>query len=218
MLIARYGWKEVCLTTVLCILAAVGLWWVGGPWAALVAALPWLAIVAFFRDPPRRVTPCTDGLLAPADGVIDDLTPVSSAPFIGGPALRIGIFLSVLDVHLNRSPAAGIVAYRAAREGQFYDARLPEASLHNVAQDVGLMCPQWAGRRLLVRQITGAIARRIVCPLQLGDIVEAGERYGMIKFGSRTEVYVPADTSFVSTVSVGQKVSGGITVLGTFRA
>src|SRR5262249_44299809 len=151
--------------------------------------LPLLAfLLNFFRDPQRRATGGEDELVSPADGLLADIVEVDD-PDLGARCRRIGIFLSVFDVHVNRVPCTAEVTGVVRRAGGFLDARHPRASSDNEAATLLLRRPD--GRRLAVRQITGAIARRIVCPAQPGDRLLRGERYGMIRFGSRTELVVP---------------------------
>ena len=149
-----------------------------------------------------------------------DCLQVADAPFVGGPAWRVGIFLSVFDVHVNRVPLAGRVLHRAHRPGRFLDARDPRCASDNEAAEIGIECPR-AGQppvRILVRQITGLIARRIVCPVRIGQDFERGQRYGMIKFGSRTEVYVLDRDLEALAVKVGDRVKGGASVIGRIKS
>lgn len=222
MPLTRYGLREIIL--LLLLLAAVGLtcWlrWPGVVWPWLhIALLCLLAFgLAFFRDPQRRVPAEQNVLLAPADGKVTDISNVEENEFLGCSALRIGIFLSVLDVHINRSPCAGRVAYVKASRGRCINAmRWRMASAYNRANNMGLDCPDHPAIRVLVRQITGAIARRIVCQSRPGDALAAGEPFGMIKFGSRTELFCPADEDAQVVVKVGDKVRAGASVLVRYR-
>ncbi len=179
-----------------------------------LTVLAWLALAAFFRNPSRRIPADPLAVVSPADGVVKDIGIVDfdQAPF-EGKALRIGIFLSVLDVHVNRAPAAWKVAASAYREGRYLDARDPDCARENEAMTLSGTAS--LGERtfpLAVRQISGAIARRIVCPVVPGRVLERGEVYGMIKFGSRTELYLPTE-GFEVTVRIGDKVRGGSDIL-----
>jgi phosphatidylserine decarboxylase len=175
---------------------------------AFVSAIITLGILAFFRDFPR-VIPSDDGLLvAPADGTVTDVTQLDTLDSLGCPTLKIGIFLSVLSVHVNRSPCAGEVLEMRYVEGEFLDARHPECGIRNQSNTIILARTGTTQPIAVVKQIVGAIARRIICPLELGDRLARGERFGMIAFGSRTELYVPA-SEWVAAVKVGQKVAGG---------
>jgi phosphatidylserine decarboxylase len=194
-----------------------------GPWKAAAAPFLVLAFLVawFFRD-PERVIPSGPGILvSPADGVVADIETVPEPDYIGGEALRIGIFLSPLNVHVNRSPAAGVVGHRAYRAGRFLAAYDRRAVEENEACALGIALDAPGGRppvRVVVRQVVGAAARRIVCPVEPGTRLAAGERYGMIKFGSRTELWVPVAAGFECRVKVGDRVSGGSTILGTAKA
>jgi phosphatidylserine decarboxylase len=194
-----------------------------GHWKWL-AAIPFTgtALVAwFFRDPERRI-PVEPGILvSPADGRVADIETVEEPDFLGGRALRVGIFLSPLDVHVNRSPALGVVRHRVFRSGRFLAAYDRRAVEENESCALGIECTAPAGRppvRVLVRQVVGVAARRIVCPVETGRALERGERFGMIKFGSRTELWVPEGAGFTCLVKVGESVRGGSSVMGVVEA
>jgi phosphatidylserine decarboxylase len=152
-----------------------------------------------------------DVLLAPADGKITDIETVDENVYIKGKALRIGIFLSIFDVHINRSPCRVKVEKITCRQGQFLDARNPQSGRLNESNDLWLTRIEPPFDKLIVRQISGAIARRIVCRTQAGQILAAGEKFGMIKFGSRTELYVPVRENVKCLVKTGDKVKAGLT-------
>jgi phosphatidylserine decarboxylase len=162
----------------------------------------------FFLDPERPIPPGENRVVAAADGKVVEIEEMEEKEVLHRPMKRVAIFLSVFDVHINRAPIAGKVTQIIERPGKFLDARHLQASAVNARRT-------WAfeGTRatVVVRQITGAIARRIVGWSRLGDNVEKGERFGMIRFGSRTEVYVPVDSKIL--VSVGDRVRGGETVI-----
>jgi phosphatidylserine decarboxylase len=181
----------------------------------IVAAFLWLFTLAFFRNPARRPLGSERALVAPADGVVADIGEVEEGEFIGERALRIGIFLSVFDVHVNRSPVAGTVTYARYKPGQFLDARHPDVSHENEANTLGITVdPAVApGLKLLVRQLSGLIARRIICTHGVGDTLTRGELFGMIKFGSRTELWLPLSCPHRVLVTRGQRVRCGETVL-----
>ncbi len=182
-----------------------------GSWMLVLLGLTGLAgTLWFFRDPERRASGGDLDLVSPADGMVSDLVTVED-PDLGGTALRVGIFLSVVDVHVNRVPCAGTVTARNRRQGKFLDARDPRCIDENQAATIVLR--RGDGRSIGVRQITGLIARRIVCPVEVGDHFERAERYGMIQFGSRTELLVhQVDVADVK-VRVGERVKGGETLL-----
>lgn len=217
--LTSYAIPEIILfVSVFAVGAAAG--WSVHPLLATVPVLLLVFTVSFFRDPERPIPGDPATIVSPADGVVADIIQVEDAPFVGGPARRIGIFLSVFDVHVNRMPLAGKVLHRAHKPGEFLDARDPRCADDNEAADVGLEAPRSGGDpvRILVRQITGLIARRIVCPVKVGETFERGERYGMIKFGSRTEIYVLERDLEELNVKIGSKVKGGASVIGRVRA
>ena len=205
--LAEYGADEFLLAACACSAAACALRLVN-PWLALLPLFPFAVVVWFFRDPDRSVPDDPALLVAPADGTVMDIEELDEPAFIGRKALRIGIFLSPFNVHVNRAPCAGVVRYLDYRVGEFLPAYNPAAAQRNEAVCLGLESAD--GLRLLVKQISGVLARRIVCRVQPGDVLAPGQRYGMIKFGSRTELYVPADAVAVCTVTRGSKVKGGI--------
>lgn len=169
-----------------------------------------LAGLAFFRDFPRTI-PAEPGLMvAPADGTISEITTLDHyAPF-NGPALKIGIFLSVLDVHVNRAPCEGVVLSTRYEEGLFLDARHPQATSHNQSNTVVLGSPDTGNPPVaVVKQIVGAIARRIITPIVPGDKLSRGQRFGMIAFGSRTELYVPNPENWEVAIRMGEHVKAG---------
>ncbi|MEP6809129.1 MAG: phosphatidylserine decarboxylase [Chthoniobacterales bacterium] len=178
------------------------------PWMAL----PFIALIlytfAFFRDPERLTPSDPDGVVAAADGVVADIVEIHETEVLKQTARRVGIFLSVFDVHTNRAPIAGRITYRQHREGLCLDARSPECSDKNESMTWAFENPR---ATLVVKQLTGAIARRIVGWSKVGDELEKGERFGMIRFGSRTEVYLPMDA--IVQVRVGDRVVGGVTVI-----
>jgi phosphatidylserine decarboxylase len=174
----------------------------------------WLGVLFFFRSPVRR-PPAGKLLLAPADGKVVAVEQVELYGPLTGRLWRIDIFLSVFDVHVNRAPCAGTVASVTHRPGEFLNALRPEASVRNESNEVLLRTP--AGVPVLVRQVAGVIARRIVCDCVPGDQLDSGETFGMIKFGSRTELYIPVDSVLELKVRTGQKVKAGLSILGDLR-
>ena len=182
------------------------------PWLAWLGLLFALLCLYFFRD-PERVPPGRPGaVIAPADGRVVSLMPAVPPSELGlgkVPRWRVSIFLSVLDVHVNRVPADGIVTRIAYRHGSFLNASLDKASEANERNAIALRLPD--GREIAVVQIAGLIARRIVCDLREGDAVHAGQRLGIIRFGSRTDLYLPEAVR--PLVAVGQTMIGGETVI-----
>jgi phosphatidylserine decarboxylase len=218
--LARAGLAEVVFFTLLFLAASAALLilgWLVHPaffWALVVPALLWLEVIYFFRDPERAIPADPAALVSPADGTVTHVGEVADPSFPGGRAFRISIFLSVFNVHVNRIPRTGRVVGLGYLAGAFLDARHPECAARNEQLWIDLEEP--GGRLVRVKQISGAIARRIVCWLKLGEEVRAGERFGMIKFGSRTEVLIPPGEKVEVLVQVGDKVRGGSTVLLRF--
>ncbi|HLY58075.1 MAG TPA: phosphatidylserine decarboxylase [Stellaceae bacterium] len=201
------GWKFVCIAAVVTLL--LFLLWQPLGWIALILTL-W--IVYFFRDPPR-VTPLRAGLIvSPADGLvvsIAEAVPPHDLAMGEEPMTRIGIFLNIFDVHINRMPADGVVVDTRYRRGTFVNASLDKASEDNERMAIRLKTVD--GPEIAVVQIAGLIARRIVCHVQPGSAVTAGQRFGLIRFGSRTDLYLPRSWSILAVE--GQRVLGGETVL-----
>ena len=216
--LTRYGLPQVAIFPLL-LVSVMALFWLAPlpAWlivlAEVILAASLVFSLAFFRD-PYRVIPVDSGvLLSPADGEIADIEEIVEQSFIGGPALRIGIFLSIFDVHINRSPCSVKVQKVAYRPGKYKDARDPQAGCVNESNDLFLVRTEAPQNRLIVRQISGAIARRIVCRAKEGQELAGGEKFGMIKFGSRTELYIPTDLEIQCLVKVGDKVKAGLTSL-----
>jgi phosphatidylserine decarboxylase len=177
-------------------------------WPSLVNLGALLYTVYFFRDPDRTSPSDPKAVVAAADGLVTDIKEVDEPEVAKTKMKRVGIFLSVLDVHTNRAPIKGKVIYSKEYQGACLDARDPEASNKNAFRTWGFQNEQVT---VIVRQLTGLIARRIVGWSKVGDSLEKGERFGMIRFGSRTEVYVPLDTEI--TTRVGDRVTGGVTII-----
>ena len=215
--VARYGRAELAVATVGLLLLG-GALYLAVPWAAILPPLLLVFLFHFFRDPERQVPSAPGLIVAPADGTVTDVSTCVGAPFVGGDSLRIGIFLSVFDVHVNRAPVAGRVSYLDYRRGRFLSAlRFDACSRENECSSVGLQTDAVPGGRVLVRQIAGALAQRIVTDCRLGDGLGRGDRFGMIKFGSRTELYLSRPVSLEVRVKVGDHVKGGETVLAVVR-
>lgn len=220
MSITRYGMPHMVIApAMILVLGALLFWlWPGGqPWAQIPIVILFLFSVAFFRDPHREIPKGKNLLLSPADGKITDIIELDETEFIKGPAIRIGIFLSVFDVHINRTPCEGTVAYIREQPGKCLNAmKSQEASQYNQATIMGLDCPEGPAKKIMIKQITGAIARRIVCAVNIGDKLTGGYKYGMIKFGSRTELYLPKDEKAKIMVEKGQVVRAGTTIMVSY--
>ena len=214
----KYGWPQVVLFPAILIAAMVICPFliklapaVYAIEVVLLIILIW--VLSFFRDPLRRVPEEHNVLLSPADGTVTDIELVEENEFIGGRVLRIGIFLSVFNVHINRSPCRVTVEKITYKKGMYKNAMNPESGRVNESNDVYLRRLGDPDDKLIVRQISGAIARRIVCVVKQGQQLAGGEKFGMIKFGSRTELYLPAKDSVKPMIKKGDKVKAGLTVL-----
>jgi phosphatidylserine decarboxylase len=201
-------------------IAAIALGLAIGTWLCWLGLIFVLFCLYFFRD-PERVPPGRPGaVLAPADGHVVSVAPAVPPPELGlGPESRwrVGIFLSVLDVHVNRVPVDGTVTRIAYRHGAFVNAALDKASEDNERNAIAIRLTD--GREIAVVQIAGLIARRILCDIREGDAVQAGTRFGIIRFGSRTDLYLPEGVR--PLVAEGQTMIGGETViaeLGTWES
>ncbi len=178
----------------------------------------YVCIAAFFRDPNRKIPEEDNILVSPADGVVRDIELLKDAEenqfFEGKDTVRIGIFLSVFNVHLNRAPCDMEVKDKHYRKGKYHDARNVLASKENEAMTISCISSvQNKKFPMMIRQISGAIAKRIVCKAEQGSDYAKGEKFGMIKFGSRTELYLPAENWMKLTVKIGDKVYAGETIV-----
>jgi phosphatidylserine decarboxylase len=208
--------------------APEGRWFIAGAWAValilivtaawrgsigwVVAALLWsllsVWVVAFFRDPERPWSRGDRLVVAPADGKVVSVVEVEEPAFFGGRAQRVSIFMNVFDCHVNRYPTDGTVAYRHYNPGEFGHAAAEKSSLSNEQASVGLAT---ARGKVLIRQIAGLVARRIVTDHQVGTVVHQGERLGMIRFGSRVDLFLPTGTRVL--VHAGDTTRVGVTVV-----
>ena len=206
--IHRDGWRFIAAFAAISILLGTAvsepLGWVGA------MATAWCAF--FFRDPERVAPMRGDLVVSPADGLVQMIQPAVPPAELGmapGFLTRVSIFLNIFDVHVNRVPADGAVTRLAYRPGKFFNAALEKASELNERQSIRLTTPD--GRELAFVQIAGLVARRIRCDLKEGQSVRAGERFGLIRFGSRVDVYLPQGAA--PLVAIGQRMVGGETVI-----
>lgn len=181
------------------------------PWLLIPGLLIVLFFIWFFRNPERSGSEAPDTLFSPADGKIMSITQIDHDAFIGGPAIKVSIFLSVFNVHINRSPLSGTVELVEYRQGKFLPAFKSHASEINERNTIGISGNR---HRVLVRQITGFLARRIVCDVRQGDLLKQRQRFGMIKFGSGTDLIFPA--CYTLSVREKDKVKGGRTPIARF--
>lgn len=220
--ITKYGLPQVVIYPGLCVLAMAIIWF-SVPTVSLLlvieavfaAILIWL--LSFFRDPPRRIPTGDNLVLSPADGTITDIEEVDELSFIGGRAVRIGIFLSIFSVHINRIPCAVRIEKITYRKGFFKNALNPISGNVNESNEIAMTRLKKPNDKILVRQISGAIARRIVCDAERGQEFSGGAVFGMIKFGSRTKIYLPANCGAKITVRKGDKVKAGLTILAEYE-
>ena len=182
------------------------------PALALIGLAATFAVCGFFRDPDRIIPDKSGAVVSPADGKVIVTEIVNNSPFYVGNAMKISIFMSVFNVHVNRAPYDGIIKENRYYPGKFFSANLDKASLQN--EHNALFVETEDGKRLCVVQIAGLIARRIVCYVGSGDRIRRGQRFGLICFGSRLDVYLPADIEL--KVTVGDKVKAGASILGQF--
>lgn len=212
---ARWGLAELqlmgCPLLALTVAAACWRWYL-----AIVPGVVLGLVIWFFRDPPRRVPDEQGVLVSPADGTIVEITRLEHDEFVGGPAMKVGIFLSIFNVHINRSPLAARVIRLRYEPGLFLNAMNPDSRMLNENLSIGLEADAPPHRRLVVRQIAGLFARRIVCELRSGETIARGHKFGMIKLGSRTELIVPDEEGLQIVVGVGQKVQAGGTIVARY--
>jgi phosphatidylserine decarboxylase len=166
----------------------------------------------FFRDPEREVPEGENLILAPADGKVILIKPFDNLEFMNSGGILVSVFMSLFDVHVNRAPISGIVKYFKYNPGKFFPAFKDKASLENEQTELGL---ENEHGKVVVKQIAGIIARRIVCNLKQGDLVKAGDRFGMIKFGSRLDLFLPENAQI--KVKLNHKVRAGETIMGVFQ-
>jgi phosphatidylserine decarboxylase len=206
--IARAGypfiWAAALTTGTLALLGIVPL--------ALLALLATLFICAFFRDPDRAIPNGEGVLVSPADGKVVAIDTLTESPFYKGPCRRIGIFMNIFNVHVNRAPHEGQLAEIAYQPGRFMPADRAQASTANEHNALSLKTD--SGHDICFVQIAGLVARRIICHVQPGDRLARGQRIGLICFGSRVDVYLPMDTEV--QVNIGAKVHAGTSIIGAF--
>ncbi|MBM4066122.1 MAG: phosphatidylserine decarboxylase family protein [Planctomycetes bacterium] len=214
--LAKYGLRELIVFGIPCVAGIV----------FSLALFPWVVplplfflsfLFNFFRDPERRTPQGAELIIAPADGTVSHIVPVFEDNYLKCNTTKISIFMSVLNVHVNRVPVHGRVEFIKHTKGKFLDARDDEcfSSNENNVMGLSLIGDQL---KIAVKQIAGKIAKRIVCACKVGDVFQQGQRFGMIKFGSRVEVFVPNSIRFEVMVKVGEKVTAGKTVLGKIHS
>lgn len=204
MRIAREGWPFIIGAVAIALPLWVTEWW--------LLFVPWLVItvwvVAFFRDPVREGPRGEHLVIAPADGKVVSVIPMDEPTFLGGQTIRVSIFMNVFDVHVNRYPCSGTVAWRDYHPGRFLNAATEKASRENEQSSVGL---ETSRGRVLIRQIAGLVARRIITDHPAGAVVTQGQRMGLIRFGSRVDVFLPPGAR--PRVQPGERTRAGQTVI-----
>ncbi len=207
MPVAREGWPFIIGALAIALpLWVTGWWFLFVPWIAVT-----IWIVAFFRNPDRPGPRGDELIIAPADGLVVSIISLDEPTFLGGAATRVSIFMNVFDVHVNRYPASGTVAWREYHPGRFLNAATEKASRENEQSSIGLDTPRG---KLLVRQIAGLVARRIITDHPQGTTVIQGDRLGLIRFGSRVDVFLPPGTE--TRVREGERTRAGQTVIAAW--
>jgi phosphatidylserine decarboxylase len=225
---ARVGLAELIVFTFITLVPAAGVLTalLTQDFSVTVATVLWIVfagllfcggeVIWFFRN-PRRTGPDGPGdVLSPADGKIVEIKELEHDEYIGGPAIQIGIFLSIFNVHINRSPIAARTIGMTYKPGEFLNALNPESAIRNERLEIRLEANDATQRRMIVRQIAGLIARRIVCRLKPGDDLARGEQFGMIKLGSRTELVIPKTDGLKIVTQLGDKVNAGASLMANY--
>ncbi len=212
---AKEGWKLVSAATLLAFVFFFLSWsrgWIVAFLFAIVFSLFTLFLIFSFRDPKRIIPDKGNIILSPADGHIAGMEELPSTDFLKVRSLKIGIFMSLFDVHINRLPVSGEIKYVKHKAGKFLPAFLVDSSERNAQTEVGIENPF---SRIILRQIVGFTARRIICRLKAGDKVNMGDKFGMIRFGSRVELVVPSSVEL--KVKLKDRVKAGETLIGVFK-
>lgn len=202
--------ESIIYLVILGIITAISFYFI--PLLAIIPFTLLLFIIYFFRDPYRIISTDETQFVSPADGRVMEITELDEDTFIKGRAIKVSIFLSIFNVHINRSPISGKVRYISYRPGKYLPAFKSHASEINERNTIGIENPR---TKVLVHQITGFVARRIVCWSKKGDILNQGDKFGLIKFGSCTEIIVPYGVDIM--VKKNDIVRGGITIIGVIK-
>lgn len=213
---AKEGLGFILGALLFAVIMSAGAWVSGSLLTKILAVLGWVFLgfsIYFFRDPERTIPPGDDILVSPADGKVVAITETHEDHFIQGKAKKISIFLSVFDVHVNRAPMSGTVGYFHYQPGKFLPAYKSAASAENEQTVIGI---ERDSTKIVVSQIAGILARRIVCYLREGFRVKKGQRIGMIKFGSRVDLFLPLSAEIL--VAINQKVKGGETIIAKLKS
>ena len=214
--IAKDGYVIIAGAILFAVILTVGAILTGSLLTKIFTVLSWIFVVFsvfFFRDPERTIPSGEDLILSAADGTVVEIKDIKDVTFINGEAKQVSIFLSVFNVHINRVPISGKVGYFKYIPGKFIQAYKEKASEDNEQTVIGIQNKQ---TKIVIKQIAGILARRIVCNIREGHSVTRGERFGMIKFGSRVDMIVPPDVEVL--VHVGQKVKGGESIIAKIHS
>lgn len=203
--VAREGYPFIVAALVVTAL----IWFVLAGWPFYLSLLATVFIVSFFRDPERAIPADPDSILSPADGKVIKIERLTDERFLKDEALKVSVFMNVFNVHVNRAPVSGRVEKIVYNPGRFFSADLDKASMEN---EQNALIVEGAKGRLVVNQIAGLVARRIVCRVKEGEEMERGQRIGMIRFGSRVDLYLPVEARI--TARLGERVKAGSSVLG----
>ncbi len=212
---AEYGSKELSFFGMfLFVMIILSLFFY--PFAGIPFSIFLFFVLYFFRDPDRNIPEGENNLVSPADGKIIAISYEQEDNYLKCKALKIAIFMSLFSVHVNRISYGGKVEFIKHVPGKFLDARSPDSSELNEHNLMGILTGD-GKTKIMIKQVAGKVARRIVCDCTIGQNVERGNRFGMIKFGSRLEVYIPEEANFEIAVKEGQMVSAGATILGALK-
>ncbi len=216
--ITRHGLREIVIGSIFLAIIAGGLGFVH--WSLTLLVLPiWLWLLSFFRDPQRTLPAEQHAMVSPADGKVTDIVELDHIPELNGPGVRVGIFLSVFNVHINRAPCDGKVLAVNYKKGKFINAMSHNNASEQNESNTVVIGDAADGRPIaVVKQIVGLIARRIICTVQPGQMVDRGQRIGMIKFGSRTELYIAKHLEPQVAARIGQAVNGAASLIATTKA
>src|SRR5882762_5449507 len=215
--ITRHGVREIVIGSIILAGIAAGLGY--AHWSLTLLVVPfWIWLLAFFRDPERVLPTLQQSMVSPADGKVTDIVELEHVEELGGPGVRVGIFLSVFSVHINRAPCDGKVLGVNYKKGKFINAMSHNSASEQNESNTVVIGDALDGRPIaVVKQIVGLIARRIICTVEPGQMVDRGQRIGMIKFGSRTELYIAKHLEPQVMVRIGQAVNGAADVIATTK-
>jgi phosphatidylserine decarboxylase len=203
--VAREGYPFILAAVVVTAL----IWFLSSGWLFSIALLATVFVISFFRDPERDIPGDPDSIVSPADGKVIKVERLREERLLKDEALKVSIFMNIFDVHVNRTPVSGRVVNIIYNPGRFFSANLDKASFEN---EQNALLVEEARGRLVLNQIAGLVARRIVCRIREGTELRKGERIGMVMFGSRVDLYLPLNTNVI--VKVGDRVKAGSSVLG----